>query len=466
MKLTSAIGALILASQNVWALARPSSALQQASRRNDSMAPAKDPMLPLSPDSSFHFEILRAMAMATDQGGDIGEVLVAAQKIIPGNFESFYSVFYELAERVSAVAKTIDATKYPVSARATLFRAATYYRSADFYLHGNWSDPRINSLWAKQTAAFDAAIALLPIPGERITLQAVAGVSEKGQSNNNFNIPAIFYRSSWPGPRPTLIMCNGYDGSQEEMYHYIGQAALDRGINVLTFEGPGQPTVRQGQGLGFINEWERVVTPVVDYALSRPRDVAPRSLALMGMSFGGYLVPRAAASEHRLAAVLALGGIWDFGASIFAMLGPELNALSASGNAAGVDTAIAKVLADPHLDTAMRWGTEQGMWAFKTPKPSEFLTKIRAYTLEGVVKNITAPVFVADAENDLFFPGQAPRLAEALGDKATYHMFKASEGAGEHCSTGASFLRNQVVLDWLEEVLSLSASNCTRSSTE
>ncbi|KAK8110824.1 alpha/beta hydrolase [Apiospora kogelbergensis] len=464
MKLTNAIGAILLASQSVSALTRTSSVFHQAPRRNDSTAaPAADPMLPLSPDSSFHFEILRALAMATGQGGDIGEVLVAAQKIAPGDFESFYRAFYELAERVSAAAGTIDAIKYPVSARTTLFRAATYYRSADFYLHGNWSDPRIDSLWAKQTAAFDAAMALLPIPGERITLQASAGAdagADEGGQSGDFSIPAIFYRSSWPGPRPTLIMCNGYDGSQEELYHYAGQDALNRGMNVLTFEGPGQPTVRRGQGLGFINEWERVVTPVVDYALSRPRDVAPRSLALLGLSFGGYLAPRAAASEHRLAAVLALGGIWDFGASVFKMLPPQLNAMHASGNTTGVDAAIEGVLADPHVPTSMRWGTEQGMWSFKAATPSEFLTKMRAYNLEGVVHNITAPVFVADAENDLFFPGQAPQLAKALGDKATYHMFRASEGAGEHCSTGASFLRNQVALDWLEEVLSV--SDCTR----
>ncbi|KAK8101306.1 2-6-dihydropseudooxynicotine hydrolase, partial [Apiospora kogelbergensis] len=443
MKLTNAIGAILLASQSVSALTRTSSVFHQAPRRNDSTAaPAADPMLPLSPDSSFHFEILRALAMATGQGGDIGEVLVAAQKIAPGDFESFYRAFYELAERVSAAAGTIDAIKYPVSARTTLFRAATYYRSADFYLHGNWSDPRIDSLWAKQTAAFDAAMALLPIPGERITLQASAGAdagADEGGQSGDFSIPAIFYRSSWPGPRPTLIMCNGYDGSQEELYHYAGQDALNRGMNVLTFEGPGQPTVRRGQGLGFINEWERVVTPVPSWGCPSVVTSPPRR--------GIGAPPRRR---------LGPGGIWDFGASVFKMLPPQLNAMHASGNTTGVDAAIEGVLADPHVPTSMRWGTEQGMWSFKAATPSEFLTKMRAYNLEGVVHNITAPVFVADAENDLFFPGQAPQLAKALGDKATYHMFRASEGAGEHCSTGASFLRNQVALDWLEEVLSVS----------
>jgi dienelactone hydrolase len=38
---------------------------------------------------------------------------------------------------------------------------------------------------------------------------------------------------------------------------------------------------------------------VVDYLLSRP-DVDPERIALIGLSFGGYLAPRAATAEHRL----------------------------------------------------------------------------------------------------------------------------------------------------------------------
>lgn len=162
-------------------------------------------MLKLSSDADFHFEILRVLSVAPYQGADIGEVLVAANQIVPGDFESFYAAFNDLANIVHDYAKAIDSEKYPVSARNALFREATYYRSADFFLHGNWSDPRIDSLWEKQLTAFDSAIALLPTPGERITLQG-----------DGFEIPAIFFGNGLPGPRPTLLMCNGYDGSQEE----------------------------------------------------------------------------------------------------------------------------------------------------------------------------------------------------------------------------------------------------------
>ena len=211
-------------------------------------ATSKDLQYQLSKDPDFHFEILRNIAYASTEGSDVGEVLVAASEITPGDYESWYSAFYKLAERVQAQASAIDVNKYPVSARNAHFRAASYYRAADFFLHGNWGDPRIFSLWKQQTAAFNTALELLPVPGQRVTLRA---------DKNEFEIPAIFYSSGQSGPRPTLILGNGYDGSQEEMYHVVGQAALERGMNVISYEGPGQPTVRRYQDLGFIPDWER-----------------------------------------------------------------------------------------------------------------------------------------------------------------------------------------------------------------
>jgi len=123
-------------------------------------------MYPLSNDSEFSFVLLSVLAQSEGHGASAGEVLTAATTIEYGNFESFYSSFYGLANRLKAVADTIDAQRFPVSAREAYFRIAT----DDFFLHGNVSDPRIYSLWDSQTAAFDKAISLLPVPGKRIML--------------------------------------------------------------------------------------------------------------------------------------------------------------------------------------------------------------------------------------------------------------------------------------------------------
>ncbi|KAL9560982.1 hypothetical protein ACKAV7_014826 [Fusarium commune] len=397
-------------------------------------------MLQIIPDVDFNFNVIETLATAPYQGADIGEILVAASQIKTGDFESYYQAYYDLATRVHNQAKAIDCKKHPVSARNAFFRASTYYRSADAFLHGNWSDPRIMSLWKQQADAFDKAMQLLPIPGQRIELQA-----------DNFTVPAIFFKTDKPGRSPTVILGTGYDGSMEDLYHTMGEALLQRGMNAIVYEGPGQPTVRRYQGLGFIPEWERVVTPIVDYALSR-NDVDGSKLALMGFSFGGILAPRAAAFEHRLSAVIALGGIFDFGQAMFKQFGPEIAELFKAGKEKEVDEEVALVQNNASMPSNLRWGIDQGEWSFKTDSAYTLLEKSQGFTLKGIVDKIKAPVFVGDGQNDMFFPGQAKELTQQLGSRATYHLFETVSGAGLHCQVGGYVLMNQVSLDWLKDV--------------
>jgi len=62
-------------------------------------------------------------------------------------------------------------------------------------------------------------------------------------------------------------------------------------------------------------------------------------------------------------------------------------------------------------------------------------------------------VLVCQATADHFNPGQAERLAAALGDRATLRPFTAAESAATHAHPGASVLMNGVVFDWLAETL-------------
>ncbi len=407
-----------------------------------------DSILPLNPDSTFAFEILRVLGHARYGGSDVAEVLTAANTIVPGNFSSFSSAFHSLANRVRARADGVDAKKYPISVRDDLFAASNYYRAADFYIHGDWEDPAIKELWVQQTACFDKALALLPVPGRRVTLKG-----------DGFDIPAIFYAVDPPNSRghtkrPTLIVGNGYDGSQEEMLHVTGLAALERGWNVITYEGPGQPTVRRDQDLGFIVEWEKVVTPVVDHLSTLP-EVDMSRLVLYGYSFGGWLATRAAAFEHRLKAVVAIDGVYSPGEGFLAQLPPPLLSLYKSGNKTAFDAAVTSALASGKAPTSLRWGVEQGLWSFKLRSGYDFLRKAANMTLQGLTDRIQVPVFVGAAENESNFKGQPEMVKAALGERATLFAFKAADGAGEHCQVGAAVLLNQAVFGWLDGVVGM-----------
>lgn len=415
--------------------------------QNSTDPPSNDPsnpMLRLSTDESFHFEILRTLSLSVAEGADLGEVLVAAHQIQASNFESYYQAFNSLAERVDKQGKAIDSKKYPTSFRGMRLKAASYFRAADFFLHGNWTDPRIDSLWEKQTKAFNDALPLMANPGRRTTLKSKDG---------KFKIPAIFYGTGKPGRHPTILMCNGFDGAQEEMFHIFGKAALDRGYNVITYEGPGQPTVRREQNIGFIPDWERVISPIVDYALSL-HEVDPKAIGVIGYSLGGYLASRAAAFEPRIAAVGAIDGVYDFGATLTSQLPPIAKQWLANGNRKEFNDLFAQAVADPSTPTGIRWAVQQGRWAFKADDFFDFATVVQKYTLDGVADKIKQPIFVGDAELDQFFPGQAQQLADAATSSSNkvLHYFKAADGAGEHCSVGAAVYQNQVLYDWFEDV--------------
>ncbi|AWI03418.1 alpha/beta hydrolase [Clostridium drakei] len=122
-------------------------------------------------------------------------------------------------------------------------------------------------------------------------------------------LPAHYYQlNDTNEPKPVLILLTGFDGTKEEFYG-LAMTALEHGMNCLAIEGPGQGEVVKKQHLYFRYDYEAIVTPAVDYLLAN-EEVDPEKIVLWGESFGGYLAPRAAAFEHRLAACIANSGIF------------------------------------------------------------------------------------------------------------------------------------------------------------
>lgn len=403
------------------------------------------PTLQLSADPAFNFQLLTALGIATTSGSDITPVLSAAQDIIPSNRSSYSEEFRRLAYATKAQAEDPALAYDPVNVRDTWFAVSNYFRQADTYIRGDWEDPRIAEYWIEQTAAFDNAIAALAVPGERVRIEPTEG---------NFTIEAIWYGGSKDAAArlPTLIVGNGYDAAQEDSYHNYVAPALARGWNAITYEGPGQPTVRRNSGAGFIPNWETVVNPVVDWVLAEKSSVVDETrLTLVGNSFGGYLAARAAAFEPRLAATVLIGGVWDSYTAIAGQYDPEIVAIYEAGNYTQFDEAMLSGAESGEFETTSAWMLEHGLWAFATHSPAELFTVGKAFTIADVVHQIDHPVFVGDAELENYYAGQAQRVADALGEKATYHMFNGS--AAYHCQTGAGHELSRTIFAWLNQTL-------------
>jgi pimeloyl-ACP methyl ester carboxylesterase len=347
-------------------------------------------------DPQFSFQLLRVLGSAASRQADVGECLAVADRIVEGDFESWEREWTLAAVRVAATADACLAAGHRVSASDTYFRATNYFRAAEFYLHGNAQDPKIRELSEQSARCFRAALSNSTVRHE------FTEIPYEGTT-----LPGVFYPASNERGR-TLIVQTGFDGTIDGLFHYA-QAATRRGWHCLTFEGPGQGRVIRKQGLPFRPDWERVIGPVIDHVTARA-DVDAERLALIGVSFGGYLAPRAAAFEKRLAACVANGGVFSF-------LGPRIPkgvTLEQFARALRDDpeTVNAAIRAQAARSPESRWGTENGQFTFQASSPADFLKKTLDYDLTPYAAQIRCPMLVIDVEHENR-PGSTSRKKKA-----------------------------------------------------
>ena len=390
-------------------------------------------------DDSFAFELVRNLGFVYYGGSDIGELMATADSIAEGDFDSWYENWHNRGERVLARAKDYLSAGHSVSAREALLRASTYFRMAEFYLHGNPDDPRIMADSKASQEAYAKAADLMGPTWEPVEIPY-----------EGTTLPGYFYKPDESDePRPTLIFHGGYDSSLEELYYFAAAAAVRRGYNCLTFDGPGQGMPLREQKLVFRYDWEKVVTPAVDYALSRP-DVDGDRLALKGMSLGGYLAARAAAFEPRFKAVILYDGVWSFYDSIVGILSPEAKKALDDEDAATYNDLIGKAMA---ANTQVRWTFTQGLFSFGSASYYDLTVESKKMSLDrDVVERITTPTLVMKADGDQFFRGQPEHVYETLTAPKTFAEFGEDDGAENHCQSGALAYKDEVVFNWLDDM--------------
>ena len=227
--------------------------------------------------------------------------------------------------------------------------------------------------------------------------------------------------------------------------------AVRRGYNCLTFDGPGQGAPLREQKLPFRYDWEKVVTPAVDYVLTRP-DVDGDNLALQGMSLGGFWCARTVAFEHRFRAAIFFDGVYDVYQAFRALLPKEAIAALDAGDSVTFEEIIFKSMQN---NTGLRWMVANGVWTFGVSSFIDFVMKTKQYTMEGIAGQIQCPCLVLQADADMFLPGQPQLIYDALQVPKKIVRFGVEDGAENHCQSGELSYKDQVVFDWLDETLKL-----------
>jgi len=232
-------------------------------------------------DELFEAQLLRAIGYAPYGGADAAECLAVAGRITGTSLDSWHDAWMAAAARLYGQAEANAAAGQVASARSGFFRAANYFRTAGLFAMGVPLDPRLAEAHRREADSFRRGAALLAVPPEIVQIPY----------EDTF-LPGYHFRAADDAaPRATMILVTGYDGTAEELYFANGAAALERGYNVLAFDGPGQGAMLIDRGVPLRPDWENVITPVVDYLLTRP-DTDPARIVLNGLSLGGYLAPQ------------------------------------------------------------------------------------------------------------------------------------------------------------------------------
>jgi pimeloyl-ACP methyl ester carboxylesterase len=406
----------------------------------------------LSTDAFFEEQAMRTLAHTQFGGADFGECMVTMQRVPPGDMATWHSEWTATADRVAAIGDACAAADHSISAREAYLRASNYYRTSYLMLYGAPPAAELVRAFERESATFrefasraDPPLEPVEIPYEGTTL------------------PGYFCRSGHvQGRGRTLIATNGYDSTVHEMYFAFAEAANRRGYHCLLFDGPGQGRALIKQELRMRPDWENVVRPVVDYALTRP-EVDPARLALAGWSFGGYLALRGAGGEPRLGACIAdpgFTGLWEPMKRMFASLPAE-----ALLNPRAADPALfAPYMARINATPAMRWKVVQrAFWVHGIGSLTDYLAIAREFDDREAVRTIRCPVFLAREENDETAMS-ASEVYDALTVPKTLVHFLAAEGAGDHCAMMARSLFHQRMFDWLDDVLVDSPPKAGRSA--
>ncbi|KAE8330897.1 Alpha/Beta hydrolase protein [Aspergillus sergii] len=391
-------------------------------------------------NACFSYETLRAAGYSNYGGADLGEVIAIISKIRAGNEDDWLVEWKKAADRAFSSAEKSASVNNTVSAYEGYLRASNYYRTAEFFCRDDYdNDEKAQLVYERSETAFEEAMKLSVYTYDPIKIPY-----------QGTTLPGYFVSPAGTGsPRRTIIFNGGYDSTSSEAWFAIGAAALARGYNFLAFDGPGQGAAVRRQHLYFRPDWENVLTPVVDFALTR-NEVDPNAIAIFGWSMGGYLVARGATQEHRAQAIILDDGVYDFG-SAFRANQPSFVQKLVQNEYDGLSNFIFGCVQS--LDTGVRWALRNGKWTFGVASEAELMRTVNLYTLEGLAQKIVSPCLVLDAENDHFLKGQPDLLCNHLKCEYEFVSLGADEGGDTHCHQGAFFRLHQVIFDFLERRL-------------
>ena len=313
------------------------------------------------------------------------------------------------------------------------------YELAAFYLGAD--DPRKHRFIDAMSRSFDEAHRGLALTRHEVPYRGGQLTAMRWEA-----VPAD--RAQAPAGTPTtLVMMNGFDGYAEEIIDFASHFPT-RPFDIIAFDGPGQGHTALA-GMPLEPEWEHPTEAVMDY-------FSIESAAALGVSFGGYLVTRAAAHCPRITHVIAFDMMYRL---LDGLTAPLPRAMRPIANAI-IENPRPAWLIDTGLEMASRlsadlaWKLQQGRHLTGLDRPSQVLQAFGDYTMEPLDGRIYQPCLVMAGDTDQYVPFErlddvrrALRNAESLEAHAFHHA--QDPDMAQHCQIGNLDRAFAIMGEWL-----------------
>ena len=313
------------------------------------------------------------------------------------------------------------------------------YELAAFYLGAD--DPRKHRFIDAMSRSFDEAHRGLALTRHAVPYRGGELTAIRWEAD-----PTDRAQASEGTPR-TLIMMNGFDGYAEEILDFASHFPT-RPFNIIAFDGPGQGHTALA-GMPLEPEWERPTDAVLDY-------FGIDNAAALGVSFGGYLVMRAAAYCPRISHVIAFDMMYrlldGLTLPLPRALRPFANAVIENPRPAQlIDAGLGMV---SRLSADLSWKLQQAQHLTGLNSPSQVLRAFGDYTMEPFEGRITQPCLVLAGDADQYVPFErlgdvrrALRNAELLEVRAFHHA--QDPDMAQHCQIGDLDRAFAIMGEWL-----------------
>jgi pimeloyl-ACP methyl ester carboxylesterase len=388
---------------------------------------------------TFEFNFMRTLMVAGTGGAEISDCFLVADRIKQNDAESWVREWALMAERVRQSAISASQLGQQVTARHAFLRASNYYRTAMFSLPH--TDARLDRYLTASRDCFHEAAKLAGSSVEVVEIPF-----------GGARLPAYFISAALPGPRPTLLVLNGGDSTNEELVHWLGFAASARGWNCIVFEGPGQwSALQMNPGLFLRADYEAPVRVVIDYLVARA-DVDSGKIALFGPSLGALLAARVVAFEGRIKACVCDGlvvDVYEAWHAVWPLMLQKAPPIIFDGVFGLLEI----------LSPQLRGMANHFRWMLGVSKPHEIIDAWKPFRVSDLAPRIQCPMLVLygeaeAAESDERVMLSALRFISELRSPVSIHLFGFEDGwAASHCQIGSLAPMQALVFDWLDKAV-------------